>query len=127
MVSTFLTEMTSNTGQRMFTEMLEEARKRQGLSKVRAAAMLGTSPTTYRQWLRGQRPDWEWVDRLIEFTGEDELAVLVALRYHGPPTPNDVSSPTASLRRQTVDYGHSRKGRRPQDHRPPRRYAPNAA
>lgn len=66
-----------------FAQMLEEARKAQGLSQVRAAAAVGTSPTTWRQWLRGQRPDWDRVQRLVEFIGRDETDVLRALLRHG--------------------------------------------
>ena len=65
-----------------FAQMLEDARQERGLSQVRAATAVGTSPTTWRQWLRGQRPDWDRVDRLVEFIGKDESDVLRALLRH---------------------------------------------
>lgn len=65
-----------------FAQMLEEARKEKGLSQVRAAVALDTSPTTYRQWLRGQRPDWERVPVLVEFIGREEGDILRALLRH---------------------------------------------
>lgn len=65
-----------------FVDMLEGARRRRGLSQIRAAAELKTSPTTYRQWLRGQKPDWDRLETLIDFIGEPEEDVLKAIRRH---------------------------------------------
>ena len=51
-------------------QMLEEARIDKGLSRNKAAAELETSPTTYRQWMRGQRPDLARVFTLARFADE---------------------------------------------------------
>ena len=45
-------------------QMLEGARLEKGLSRNKAAAELGTSSTTYRQWMRGQQPH---LARLLTF------------------------------------------------------------
>ena len=45
-------------------QMLERARLEKGLSRNKAAAELGTSSTTYRQWMRGQQPH---LARLLTF------------------------------------------------------------
>lgn len=76
-----------------FAEMLEAARRRRGLSKERAANELHTSSTTYRQWLRGQRPEWERVPVIVDFIDEDEGEVLKALARHGAMGPYDGGSP----------------------------------
>ena len=68
-----------------FVELLEQARERRGLSQLRAAAAVGTSSTTYRQWLRGQRPDWERVPALAEFVEVPEEQLTAAILRHGVP------------------------------------------
>lgn len=102
------------------TEMLENARDERGLSKVRAAKVLGTSPNNYRQWLRGQRPDWKFVDTIIDFTGADEVDVLIAIWRHGnsPPRPQ-VASPLSLDLGQAVSPRYVNLGDRPRDTRPP--------
>lgn len=61
-------------------EVLEGARKRQGLSKVAAAKVLGCSEMTYAMWARDvwkpsvDRPGQ--VDRIAEFTGLSRFQVL---------------------------------------------------
>jgi transcriptional regulator with XRE-family HTH domain len=86
-----------------FAQMLEEARKEKGLSQLRAAVALDTSPTTYRSWLRGQRPDWDRVDTLVEFIGRDEADILRALLRH-----NDGREPVAPSRHAKGVYLSSR-------------------
>lgn len=64
-------------------EVLEGARKQQGLSKVAAAKVLGCSEMTYSMWARGvwtpsvDRPGV--IDRLAEFTGLSRGQVVVQL------------------------------------------------
>lgn len=60
-------------------DLLEEAREDQGLSQRGAAAALGTTPTTYRAWMRGQRPGWDRVPKFVEFTGKSEVDVVLSI------------------------------------------------
>lgn len=111
--------MTTAKREDTLTEMLEKARQERGLSKIRAAAVLGTSPNNYRQWLRGQRPDWKFVDTIIDFTRAEEVEVLVAIWRHGPEPPRpQVASPLS------LDLGKAASPRyvklaHPKDTRPP--------
>ncbi len=56
--------------------LLEEARKRRGLSVRKAARLLGTTETTWRAWQRGQNPGTKWAGRFAEFTDQDEAYIL---------------------------------------------------
>lgn len=60
-------------------QLLERARKEKGLSQRKAADELGTTPTTYRSWLRGQVPGFNRVSKFVEFTGQTKLDILLAI------------------------------------------------
>ena len=51
-------------------QMLEDARLEKGLSRNKAAAELGTSSTTYRQWMRGQQAHLARFPKFAEFADE---------------------------------------------------------
>lgn len=70
-----------------FAIMLEEARRAKGLSRLKAAAVLQTSPHTYRSWLRGQRPGYDWLPILIDFIDRDEAEIFRAVLAHGDAVP----------------------------------------
>ena len=75
--------MTTQQPVTTFVELLEGARQRRGLSQARAAKLVGASQTTYRQWLRGQRPDWNRIPALVEFTEVPEEKLTAAILRHG--------------------------------------------
>ena len=54
--------------------LLERARTERGLSRNKAAAEIGTTVLTYRQWVRGQRPDPSRALVLAEFVGLEPKA-----------------------------------------------------
>ena len=51
-------------------QMLERARLERGLSRNKAAAELGTSSTTYRQWMRGQQAHLSRFPSFAKFADE---------------------------------------------------------
>lgn len=86
-------------------ELLEDTRREKGLSQRRAAEQLPTTPTTWRQWSRGQVPGWEWLTVFCEFTGLGEDDVIDAIAEQAKQTahnPRDVvwvARPIHHLRR----------------------------
>ncbi len=61
--------------------MLERARLEKGLSRNQAAAELGTSSTTYRQWMRGQQAHLARFPTFAEFANETiETVVKKAIK-----------------------------------------------
>ena len=57
-------------------QMLEDARLERGLSRNKAAAELGTSSTTYRQWMRGQKAHLARFEKFAEFANKTVEEVM---------------------------------------------------
>lgn len=87
-------------------EVLEETRKDRGLSQRSASEALGTTPTTWRNWLRGQIPGWDWLEAFEAWTGLPRDEIIGAIAEHARRHPDFVSPlrPVPSGRRN-VDYG----------------------
>ena len=62
-----------------FAKLLEDTRENLGISKAEAARRIGTSVVTYRNWIRGQVPGYEQVDRLAEFVGLHPYVIQATL------------------------------------------------
>lgn len=61
-------------------ELLEEARKRRGLSKTRVIRIIDTTDPTYRSWTSGQStPGLDWVEPIAEFCDVSRYVVLAAM------------------------------------------------
>ena len=86
-----MTTRTRKKEQPTIADLLEEARKERGLSQRRTADVLDTTPTTYRNWLRGQVPSLDKVAAFMDFTGRDKLDVVMAILKTEEDSPKGLS------------------------------------